>query len=321
MVLRSTRRRFLQSTAGVAVGLRFGRVLGREPGETPSFSFGLVADAQYADVPTAGSRHYRASPGKLESAVEHFNAAGVAFVAHLGDLIDRDFESFAPMLSRLDKLAAPRQIVLGNHDYSIAGPDKAKLLGTLGLAGTYYDFEHGGWRFVVLDGNDVGFPANAGDPAKPTDSDSALDAEEFRQALAMQQKVRDAGRPNGHVWNGGVGDEQMAWFDKTLADAAAKNQRAVVFCHFPIVPEPFGSNLWNDRDVLAVLNKHACVAAYVNGHHHAGNYEQRGGIHFLTAQGMVETADTTAFAVVEVYADRLEVIGHGREPSRTLRLR
>jgi hypothetical protein len=37
--------------------------------------------------------------------------------------------------------------------------------------------------------------------------------------------------------------------------------------------------------------------------------------------GMVETADTTAFATARVLPDRLILEGHGREPSRELKFR
>jgi len=33
-------------------------------------------------------------------------------------------------------------------------------------------------------------------------------------------------------------------------------------------------------------------------------------------EGMVETAGQNAFAVLHLYADRFEFVGHGREPSR-----
>jgi hypothetical protein len=36
--------------------------------------------------------------------------------------------------------------------------------------------------------------------------------------------------------------------------------------------------------------------------------------------GMVDTPDTTAFSVVEVYRDRIAIRGTGREPSRTLKI-
>jgi hypothetical protein len=37
--------------------------------------------------------------------------------------------------------------------------------------------------------------------------------------------------------------------------------------------------------------------------------------------GMVETAETTAFATARVLADRIVLTGHGREPSRELKFR
>ncbi len=42
-------------------------------------------------------------------------------------------------------------------------------------------------------------------------------------------------------------------------------------------------------------------------------------IHHLNFQGMVETVDN-AYAIVHVFADRMEVEGFGREESRTLPL-
>ena len=50
----------------------------------PLFSFGVVADAQYADKDPAGLRHYRSSLTSLEAAAEAFNGSDLAFVVHLG---------------------------------------------------------------------------------------------------------------------------------------------------------------------------------------------------------------------------------------------
>ena len=70
-----------------------------------------------------------------------------------------------------------------------------------------------------------------------------------------------------------------------------------------------------------LIDAHDCVAAYLNGHNHAGNYAIRNGVHYLTLHGMVETPDTTASAVINVQEDSLIVHGTGREPTRTLTLR
>ncbi|MGE9293065.1 MAG: LamG-like jellyroll fold domain-containing protein [Puniceicoccales bacterium] len=60
------------------------------------------------------------------------------------------------------------------------------------------------------------------------------------------------------------------------------------------------------------------MRAWINGHNHAGDYAEFEGIHCLTMHGMVETADTTAYAEVEIWSNRLEILGEGREPDRSL---
>src|SRR3989339_648463 len=71
---------------------------GSESTSGPGFSFGVVADVQYADAESAGSRFYRNSAGKLEECVSEFNKNTLEFVIHLGDLIDRDYASIDTVL-------------------------------------------------------------------------------------------------------------------------------------------------------------------------------------------------------------------------------
>ena len=63
-----------------------------KPG-SPLFRFGAVADCQYRSK-TSLIRKYNLSPQKLTECVELYNKLDLAFVVHLGDFIDRDFESF-----------------------------------------------------------------------------------------------------------------------------------------------------------------------------------------------------------------------------------
>lgn len=77
---------------------------------TPLFSFGIVADPQYADAdprPDMG-RFYAESPKKLAEAIDVFNREDLAFVVTLGDIIDRGFENFDAILSVYDALRHPR---------------------------------------------------------------------------------------------------------------------------------------------------------------------------------------------------------------------
>ena len=56
------------------------------------------------------------------------------------------------------------------------------------------------------------------------------------------------------------------------------------------------------------------------GHHHKGGYMiQEGYFHTTIIQGQIETM-TNAFAVLEVFKDRMELTGFGRVPTRVMKL-
>lgn len=278
------------------------------PTRVPDFAFGVLADPQFCDEDPAGSRFYRQSAGKLAECVAAFNAKKLAFVIQLGDLIDRDFASFDAMLPIYERLHAPRYHVLGNHDFAVSERDKPRVPAKLGMSQRWYRFQHPGWRFIVLDGNDLSLIARG-----KTDP-------QYQLAKAMLEELKSRKAAHAQTWNGGLGRTQLVWLEAELAEAQRAGERAIVFCHFPVFPVN-AHNLWNDSEVIRILESHSCTAAYFNGHNHAGHYAEKKGIHYVTLPGMVETQDQTAWAVVRVWPERLELSGHSRMPSRTLPLR
>ncbi len=274
-----------------------------EEGAQPALILGVMADCQYCTGPSEGQRLYQRSRQKLEACVEHWNLLELDAAFHLGDLIDRGIASFDVVTPIFGRLRAPGYHVLGNHDYSVADEHKPHVPAKLGLKSGYYDLEMGGWRFVVLDGNDISFHAHA------AGSKGRREAERYYAKHA-------AGAPR---WNGAIGAEQLAWLRGVLQAATEMGERAIVLCHFPVFPAN-KHNLWNAAEVLAVLRDFPCVQAYLSGHNHAGGYGRSGGIHFLTLRGMVDTA-ATAYAVLEIREERIDVLGYGRETERTLLLR
>ena len=60
------------------------------------------------------------------------------------------------------------------------------------------------------------------------------------------------------------------------------------------------------------------MVAWINGHNHQGNFGTKAGVAYVTLEGMVETAETTAYSVADLYADRIVLKGVGRVPSREL---
>jgi manganese-dependent ADP-ribose/CDP-alcohol diphosphatase len=300
-----TRRHFLRTAAIATVSAP---AISRADSLLPSSIIGLVADAQFADIEAKGTRFYRQSVGKLSAAIEHFNGRDLAFCVHLGDLIDREWKSFDEITKPLSRSRHRWHQLLGNHDFDVLDELKSGVPKRLGMAWRYGSFDHEFWnfRFVVLDTNDVSTYAHAtGSPAQ------AAAKREFERAKAT--KLSQA-----QPWNGAIGPAQLAWFDRTCAEAKAAKKSVIVFAHHPVWPDD-QHNVWNSAEVLAVIDRHPNVIAWINGHNHAGNFAERNGTPFLTMRGMVETAGTTAFATLDLHSGVLT--GYGREPSRELRLR
>jgi manganese-dependent ADP-ribose/CDP-alcohol diphosphatase len=271
--------------------------------ERPQLRIGAFTDCQYADEDDNGARLYRRAPGKLADAVAHFNRLDLAYVIHLGDFVDKDWASFDALQPVVDKLHHPWKFVLGNHDFAVADDKKALVAQRMGMPARYYSFEEKGWLFLVLDGNDLsdyGWPASS---------------PELANSLALHHDKY----PTAPDWDGGLGEAQMRWMDEALTRADRQGQKVVLYCHFPVYPlNPH--DLWNAPDVIAMLERHRCVKAWINGHNHDGNYGEKAGIHYVNLKGMLDT-EQTAYAVIEFYEHRIQINGFGRQPSLSLKLR
>jgi arylsulfatase A-like enzyme/predicted phosphodiesterase len=265
--------------------------------------FGAIADCQFADIPTRGSRHYRLASEKLSAAVKHLNGEPLDFVIHLGDFIDQDWDSFDAVGPIFRSLKAPGYHLLGNHDYSVKDSRKGEIVEKLGMPARYYDFTVKGWRFIVLDGNELSLYAH------PKGS------KQLANSVAFRKKYK-----NPPDYCGGMGQAQIKWMLSRIAMARDAGERVILFNHFPIYPAGRGHNLWNDTELLEVLKPfRGTVAAWINGHNHGGAHAERDGIHYLTLKGMLDTREN-AFAIIRAGKDSLEVDGFGREPDRTLKL-
>jgi 3',5'-cyclic AMP phosphodiesterase CpdA len=271
------------------------------------FRFGVVADPQYAALePDLGLNRYPAlSLGKLKTAIEEFNRHELAFVVTLGDIVDRNWESFDDILPVYDALRHPRHFLLGNHDFAVGTDHLASVAARVGMPSGYYDFLQSGYRFIALDGNEVSlFAPPEGDPRRG-------------EAKRLMKALDEAGAPNAQRWNAALSDTQFAWLEARLAQAASAGERVIVLNHYPLYPLDVHNALDSDR-ILALLARHDHVVAYLCGHNHAGNFGERNGTYFVNFHGMVDTPDSSAFSIVDVHADRLEITGFGREESRVL---
>jgi hypothetical protein len=248
------------------------------------FTFGVIADVQYADKDTKGARAYRPALGQLKKSVQQLNREDLVFTIQLGDIIDgnstpeKTHADLADVMRPFKTLKSPLYHVVGNHCLEA---DREVLAETLGLTSFYYDFTEKkapGWRFVVLDGDDAGY--------------------------------------------GVLGEDQLAWLEKTLAQAQSNHERVIIFNHFAVWKDAAKRHHMKKPDpLLQILDAYDCVAAYFAGHDHSGGYAVRKGVHHITVKGMVEAPIKNAFATITVTPDQLIEKGFGKEPDRLMPLK
>jgi len=274
-----------------------------------SFSFGVIADVQYADKDKVGTRDYRASKDKLTRAVERFDNESMAFVVQLGDLIDGGEtaeQDLRDINNVFNKLKAPRHHVLGNHDF--VNIDRQNTMSILSMNRPFYDFTHKNWRFVVLDTMDL---AVAG--WKP-------DSLNYRLGKRMLDELALSGAPNAFDWNGGIGPAQKQWLQYVLADAAENKQNVIIFAHHPLMPARDPHKLWNAEEITRIIEAAPAAVAWFNGHKHDMQYHYQNGKYFVTFDGMVEDTVDRGYAIVTVRKDRIDIYAAGRKTRLTLPL-
>jgi manganese-dependent ADP-ribose/CDP-alcohol diphosphatase len=269
----------------------------------PLFAFGVFTDAHYCDCDPSETRFYRQSLSKLRQAVTFFRANRADFIINLGDLIEKDYQSYMPVMHILDSSSIKVYHVTGNHDYEVDHKFFKHLPQLEEYNSGYYSIIHQGFRFIFLNGNEIS--------TYSTHNKKIISAAE--DMIASLNKM---GEPNGKERNGGIGADQMVWLDDQLNQASAVNQKVFICCHYPVWPIN-EHNLLNYKDVLSILEKHHNIIAWFNGHYHAGNYGNFNMTHFITFKAMIET-ETNSFSMVEVYRNKIWIKGEGREKSQIL---
>jgi manganese-dependent ADP-ribose/CDP-alcohol diphosphatase len=267
----------------------------------PILRIGLIADIQYADAETRGTRYYRNSLTKLRSCVEDLNHRNVQFSLNLGDIIDRNAKDLDSVLIILKKLRKPVHTTTGNHDYH--GTTENKILyKKLGMPAEYYAFKQKDWLFIMLNTNEVASYANISGTWKE------------KELRTMVDSIKAAKGANAAEYNGGISSRQLKWLDSLLAIAQKQKQKVLIFSHHPL-DFSRGFTALNSRDILSIISKYQCVKALFAGHHHSGDFGYHANIPCITLEGMVETSDQNAYGILELYQDSLQVKGIGRTKS------
>lgn len=270
--------------------------------------FGLIADIQYCDCDTRGSRFYRDVLQKLDSSVDDLNKEKVQFTINLGDLVDRDTpRNIDSVLIRLGKLNTIVYNLAGNHDYGDVH-NNDQLYEQLNMPAGYYSVIKGNWRFIMLNTNEIASYANVKDTEKEI------------ELAEMLQKIKEEKRANGASYNGGISKKQMQWLEQELEKAKQESQNVLIFSHHPLYGIK-GLTALNDLEIIELLSKYSArVKGVISGHHHAGAFGVYKDIPYITTEGMIETETSTAYGVVTITLDKIELEGRGRTKNHIIPL-
>ncbi len=270
--LRQGRRAFLQNGTLLLATAAAGNqsFLFADDGKHP-LRVGLVTDLHHADKPSAGTRHYRETLGKLAEAATQFEKDKVSFVVELGDLIDaadsvKTEQRYLQTINReFSAISKERHYVLGNH--CVDTLTKAEFLDGVEQKQSYYSFDRGEFHFVVLD------------------SCFRSDGEPY-------------GRKNSKWNDANIPAAEMDWL---RADLKATRKQTVVFAHQRLdVSNDHGVK--NCPEVRRILEESGKVWAVFQGHSHQNDLKDIGGIHYCTLVAMVEGSgvDNNGYSVLEI---------------------
>ena len=243
---------------------------------SPSISLriGLITDLHHADKPAAGSRFYRETIKKLNSAAEEFQTSGLDFVVELGDLIDAA-DSVETELSYLrtinrefSKLSTDRHYVLGNH--CVDTLTKTEFLQEVGQKESYYSFDRAGFHFILLD-------------------------------ACFRNDGVPYGRKNSKWNDANIPPAELEWLREDLQSTKLPT---IVFVHQRLdVTTDHGVK--NCVDVRDILKNSGHVLAVFQGHSHQNDLKDIDGIHYCTLVAMVEGSglENNGASVLELHDD------------------
>jgi manganese-dependent ADP-ribose/CDP-alcohol diphosphatase len=302
--------------------------------EEPLFSFGVITDIQYADIDDGRSflgvpRYYRHALVGLRRAVEAWNKKGnLAFAIHFGDIVDgycpreQSRAAFKTVISEMANFHTGQVYhIIGNHClYNLPRQDLNELL-TIPTSGqeSYYSFSpHPGFLFVILDGSDVSALGWLADHPHTTAARELLNARNPNEEKNSPEGLEGVER-RFVKFNGGVGDEQLAWLERTLQAATDAKQKVVICCHLPLDPGAAApaTLLWNFDLVMGIVHKFHCVVACLGGHAHEGGHAvDSHGVHHHVLEAVLECPPgTDAYGYIDVYRDHLSLHGTDRMES------
>ncbi|XP_053269387.1 manganese-dependent ADP-ribose/CDP-alcohol diphosphatase [Pleuronectes platessa] len=324
--------------------------------QPPLFTFGVIADIQYADIDDGYNftrsrrRYYRSSLQLLRNAQQSWSDSAVAprFVLQLGDIIDGFNKGRGASDRALDTVlrefgSGPVEVhhVWGNHEFynfsrrallssrlNTTPPDTdteepAGSLSADRAAPDIYAYRFSpfpGFTFVVLDAYDVSLLGREESSEEYRGARDVIRQHNNNEDLNCPPVVEGLKR-RFTMFNGGFSKDQLDWLESVLSSADEKKERVTIISHLPVHPNSTDPIClaWNFDKILDIIKSHSSVVCFMAGHDHDGGYcqDKDTGVHHLTLEGVIETPpDSDAFGTVSVYEDRMVLKGSGRIADR-----
>ncbi|UCD50974.1 MAG: metallophosphoesterase [Phycisphaerales bacterium] len=215
------------------------RVWGRDTLSQKPVRFGICADVHKDIMHDADER--------LRAFIDGMNRRQVDFIIQLGDFC-RPYARNDGFMSIWRSFKGPGYHVLGNHDMD-GGFAREQTAAYYEMPARYYTFDRGGFRFIVLDGNDQADPPQPG----------------YARYL---------------------GAEQRQWLRRQLK---ATDRPVVIFSHQSLETVGGVENAAAIRTILENANRtagKAKVIACFSGHHHIDHHRRINGIDYIQINSM-----------------------------------
>lgn len=253
------------------------------------FRFGLVADPHLDTRAIGGSRPLRYTRRMYDQSVElhrkylaQLEEMGAAFIILPGDIVDPASEdNLALARDIFSSVSTPCYPIIGNHEaYDRAAERQFYRAFDLPEDGLL-SFDRDGVRFLLLS----------------TPAQGSLDP----------------------------GTAQLAWLQDQLRDYGDV-QDTLLFSHFSLLLHPCVQGWKNDgfqqlhnhRDVMALLNSHQKVRAFIAGHKNVPSMMMRDGIAHVLCPQLIQAP--SSFDVVDVYRNGLVLTVREIEEQHTVQI-
>lgn len=252
--------------------------------------------------------------------------------------LKQQYECLSRIMTITKESGHPWHYLLGNHDFSCFAREELYKYyyvdlheGELNNISTqcepgrlYYSFSpQPGYRFIVLDGYDVStIGASSPVHARMAEDIIMFNNPNFRKTpVGNWLEGLDDSLKKYVPFNGAIGDDQKVWLREQLAGADEIAEKCIVFCHVSCYEQPGEPTclLWNDADVIDILQRSSSVIAFIAGHDHTGGYTMdEYGIHHIVPPAPLECQEgEPAFGHVDMHADHMTLHWTGKKPKWT----